>query len=173
MTLDPHKKAWLVTVMLVVLGVASWINHVNDYEIAIPLFLFYAVLVINTHFSIILFSSLVPHENKVQTALDLILFALYVYLIVREEGLQWFFFYVTLLFCIASIKYTHLLNELDQPKLLKRKITWDALGILLGLVTLGGIMSGYVVTSLWFCSIAFLIANIYLLFINPLYKKDS
>ena len=80
MILDPHKKAWLVTVMLVVLGVASWINHVNDYEIAIPLFLFYAVLIINTHFSIILFSSLVSQKNKVQTALDLILFALYVIL---------------------------------------------------------------------------------------------
>ena len=162
-----------MTLMLVLLGVASWVNHVNDYDIAAPLFLFYSVLIINTHISIRLFASLVPKENKVQNALDIILFALYIYLIVREEALRWFFFYVTILFCIASIKYTLLLNEIDQPQLLKRKITWDALGVLLGLATLGGIMTGYIATSLWFCSITFLIANIYLLFINPLYRKDA
>ena len=172
MTLDPNKKAWLVSIMLVVLGVGTWVNHVNDYEIAAPIFLFYSVLIINTHFSIKLFSSLVPKENRVQNLLDVTLILLYIYLIVRIEALRWFFFYVTILFCIASIKYTLLLNEIDQPRLLKRKITWDALGVLLSLVTLGGIMSGYTVISLWFCSITFLIANIYLFFINPLYKKD-
>jgi hypothetical protein len=56
---------------------------------------------------------------------------------------------------------------------IKRKIFIDALGIVLSALALAGSFSGYARASAWLLALTFVIANIYLLAIRPMYQISS
>jgi hypothetical protein len=77
------------------------------------------------------------------------------------------------MFIVATIKYACLLNKIPQPKLLKRKIIIDLVGVSGCALILGGILAGYTELSLWTLAVSFLIANFFLLIVWPMYRLDK
>ena len=172
MTFAPSTKALTISIVLGVPGISLWIYRLEDFYTTLPLFIFYCVLVFNTYFSIKLFSQIIPGDNVLQKIMDAILIILYVLLALNIHSIIWFVLVDTLLFIMAAAKYAFLLNHTDHPLLLKRKILIDLLGILLSTLTLVGIISGYETVSVWLFAMVFLIANILLLSVWPMYRLD-
>ncbi len=165
-------KASLVTLFFLMVGIYGWKHAVSSAHTLLPLVLFYLSLTINTFFSIRLFSRITPPFSIIQNSLDIILVILFVVAAFTMGTPLLFVFFVDLLFVVATIKYTFLLNTVNHPKLLKRKILIDLLGILACTATLGGILAGYQTYFVWIFSVGFIIANVLLFFVWVLYRLD-
>jgi fatty acid desaturase len=59
---------------------------------------------------------------------------------------------------------------MDLPRTLWRKMAIDSLGGLLCLVALIGALSGYEIESTWALALVFLVANVFLLLVQPMYR---
>jgi len=158
------------TAMFAVLGSVAARATASDVANALPLELFYAVLLLNTYFSIRCFSAIIPRGNRRQQIADATLVALYIMLPASFGNARWFMGFCVLLFTVATLKYVLLLKILAERKLLRKKIIADGLGMMACLAVLGGVVAGYprLATYLWLA--VFTIANVYLLFINPLHN---
>ncbi len=173
MTLSPQKKALLVTIVFGVAGILGTIFLVSDWIQSLPLVIFYAILTINTYFSIELFSGIVPPTDSFQKNLDALLFLCYLVLAWNLNSPLFFTLTTLILFIVAPTKYTALLYTLPYPKLLKRKILIDLCGTMLSALTLIGIFLGHARASVWiFCAI-FALANFIFLVIKPMYRLDK
>ncbi len=174
--MTPTRATLLASITIVIWGLCAVISVFRSIgEIAlVPLTIFYAILLLNSFFSIRLFSQIIPSHLIEQKLIDGTLFVFYIFLTFTFSTPIVFGYLITIFFVLAGTKYIMLLNKItDQPKLLKKKILVNSLGTLLGALTLGGMLYGFVVESAWALTIIFALANIYFLFINPLYKKDS
>ena len=172
MSISPERKALIVSVCFTVIGVVAWHYQVTDWQAALPLAIFYVTLLCNTFFSVKLFSSITP-SSHLQNTMDALLVFTYL-------GVAWnlgnpllFVFFALLLFIVAPAKYAFLLNITEHPHLMKRKIIVDLSGTLACALTLGALVLGYSEVSAWGLAIIFVIANIYLFFVRPLYRLDS
>ncbi len=132
--------------------------------------LFYILLLINSFFSIKFFLKIIP-RNTFQNIIDVILIIFYILIALNLGNGIFFTLYLAMFFALAVLKYTRLLNLVNQPKLLRRKITANTLGILLALAAYFGILNGYETVSLWAMTIVFAVANVYYLFVKPLYRR--
>lgn len=150
----------------------SGLLFVSDWRNALPLIVFYAMLVWNTHFSIRLFSRIQPRGGD-QYAIDALLFVLYLLLAASFSSETRFIFWGLLLFVFATAKYALMLGRINHPKLLKRKLLADLSGTALAALTLGGALAGYRNASAWALCIAFVLANILLSTAYPLYRPDT
>ncbi len=169
----PKNKTMAVTAFLALVGIVSVaVTNINWY-ISLPLVLFYGMIVLNTYFSMRLFTHIAPSQKALHHIVDGLLVALFVLLALTFARPILFAFVVTVLFALAAIKYTLMLNDIPHPRLLKRKIVIDLLGKLMGLITLGGMLAGYTLISSWFLAITFTVANISLLFVWPMYRADQ
>jgi hypothetical protein len=132
---------------------------------------FYAVLVLNTFLSIRFFDGLPPRERD-ERIIDAVLAVLYVSLAVTIGNPAWFAAVSTMLFAAAVAKYWLLLPVMPRPKLLRRKMRIDALGALLGALTLIASLLADALAAAWAQAILFAAANFYFLMVRPMYADD-
>lgn len=170
--MKPSSKALFWSIVFLVIGVVSWIVLVKDAVTSLPLGIFYLILLVNTYYSIKLFSSITPKDNKLNNFFDILLGLVYVSMALHLNMPLHFVFLDLLLFIIATTKYTFLINKIDYLPLLKKKILVDLAGCMLCTLTLGGMILGYISYSSWFMAIVFGIANVILFLVWPLYKID-
>jgi hypothetical protein len=168
--LNAAKKAWAVTIFMGFCGAASLWFNVQDWKNATPLIIFYAVIAINTFFSVRCFSSIIPPDNKLQWAIDICLLLSYILMALNMDNPLMFAFWAAILFSIAVLKYAALLSLTNYFTLLKYKVIIDSLGTLSCVLALGGIIFGYTLLAIWIWTIAFILANGFIFFIKPLYE---
>lgn len=174
--LHPRTKALIFTALFAVAGIIGWYfaeQHSPSTWILLPLLIFYTTLTINTYPSIKLFSSITPMDNIPQRLNDFILMLCYLFLAYSFSNPQSFFLAATFLFIFASFKYTLLLGVIPHSRLLKRKITIDIMGTILCATTLALSLWGYTYQAAWLLAIVFVLANIYWLLINPMYRLSD
>lgn len=163
------EKAALITVLLVALGIFN-VQKASDWTQIAPLIIFYALLSVNTFFSVRHFSSFIPPDDKRQWVIDAILVIFYIILAFNIDNPMRFALWAALLFSVSVVKYIELLWVGDFLDLLKYKIFIDSIGTISCVGALGGIISGYAMISIWIWAIVFAIANAYIFFMNPLYS---
>lgn len=139
----------------------------------VPLSIFYAILVINTYFSIWLFAHIASRKDTRNNLLDIVLGLFYVAMAFSLKVPVRFVFFDLLLFIIATMKYSFLLGIVEHSAVVRKKILADILGILLCTLVLGGSIVGYPLYSSWALCAVFAVANIFIFFVRPLYKLDS
>lgn len=171
--ISPRAQAIGATAFFSAVGIASWFFAVHDKAASLPLAIFYAALMVNTYYSVRLFSAIIPEGNARQHGIDAVLVVLYIALALAMGDAALFIVIDILFFIAAVIKYSFLLKVIAQPQLLRRKIRINALGVFGGVVALGGIFIGYPLLSAWILSVSFCIANILLLFVWPMYRADD
>ncbi len=163
------RKSFIVTTFFILAGaLAIW--RLALWAVSLPLLIFYIILVINTYFCIRCFADLVPRRNLTQQLIDLVLGAIYLILAASLNNQLLFIYTATILFAVATLKYVLLLSPLGYSAFLKRKIFIDNLGIIACILALGGTLLGYGSLASWLWVVIFVIANVYLLFIKPMYN---
>jgi len=166
---SPVQKAWFVTCLFALIGLFAFFFVAPDTHIAWPDSLFYGIIVLNTFFSVRLFSHITP-PSFWQALTDGALVLAYVALALAI-GSEWAFpFFALCIFIAAVIKYALMLRIVPHEDVLKRKIIIDMLGVALCATALGVALAGWTLTSAWLLAIVFTIANIYLLLIKPMYR---
>ena len=167
------RKAFIVSIFFLVVGIGAfwWTLDHNSVALSVtlPLFIFYLTIVVNTFFSIRLFAAITPKENLAQKICDAMLVLLYIAMALSMGNALHFVFFDVLLFVVATAKYIFLAQIVHYPKLFRRKIWVDVSGIILGLLILAGISAGFALQSAWVFASIFVIANILLFFVWPLY----
>lgn len=169
----PTNKAFVAVLVFALALIAGVLTHLPITQTMIPLLIFHGLLLINTFLSVRCFSAIIPPHNTTQNILDDILAGIYLAVPFALGNSLLFVFGITVLFIIATIKYIFLWNTLPHSRLLRRKLTVEAMGVVLCATTLMSIWLGYelMATSVW--AGIFLIANIYLINISPLYQVDA
>jgi hypothetical protein len=168
--LHPNTKALFVTLMFVSAVILSTKYAEDTWMGILPLLIFYLMLTINSFFSIRLFSAITPPDDKAQQAIDFLLACTYVFLAYSIDSPPVFFLTLLLLFILAPAKYALLFDKIPHPKLLKKKIIIDLWGTFLSGAAIAGYVAGYSYESAWALAIIFILANVYLLILNPLYR---
>ena len=78
-----------------------------------------------------------------------------------------------LLFILATYKYTLAIRIIGLSETLYRKILLDLLGVVVIFVIVVAMWKGYVFPAAVVGAIAFVVANIYVLWINPVYRIEG
>ena len=164
--------ASLMTITYVLIGIISISLTVQNWGESLPLIAFYFLVLVNTHLSVSFFLSIIPHHGGLQKLINAALLLVYLGLAFSLDKPLSFTLIATLMFTLATIKYILLIDEGRLRRLLSKKILAETLGILACVLTIFGILIGYSVlaTSVWV--LLFLVANVYLLSIKPLYKIE-
>ncbi len=167
---DPMKRALLSTGFFASAGILSFFFFAPSNLVLWPNTLFYAVIVLNTFFSVRFFARITPH-SWTQSVVDGVLVLIYLALAL-SLGREWAFpFFALCIFVAAPIKYVLMLGKIPHSDLLRRKLLIELLGA--GLCTaalLCAVFLGYPLTAAWTLAIIFSLANIYLLAIRPMYR---
>ncbi len=171
MTFSPQQKTSWVTGGFALAGIIAAHTKISDWTAAAPLVTFYVTLLINTYFCVRTFAALVPAHDRPQQIFDALLGIAYVTLAFTLPSPFFFVLAATLLFAIATLKYAMLAYSIGHSSFLHKKISIDAMGTLACVLALGGVLAGrpLLVTSIW--ALAFVVANIYLLVVNPMYPR--
>lgn len=159
-------RARLAVCLFATAGVVGWMIA-PDSETSLPLALFYATLTLHTYFSVRFFPT--PPRMRDQLA-DIAIAICYLLVAIFIKNPIAFTFFAAGIFFLSVLKYSLLLGEFPHTEPLKRKIRVNLLGGVFCLAILLGILSGYALLSVWIFAIVFIIANIYLLLLNPLYR---
>ena len=170
---DAKKRALLAVATFAFFGIIVGAYTITNWVIALPLVVFYATLLFNTYFSVRRFATITPRENIMQQAIDAVLALLYLALPFFFIQPQRFLFITVILFATSTAKYVHLTKITDYPTLLWRKIKVNSAGMLGWFLVFAATFTKYE-TSLTIVAVTlFLLANIYVLWINPLYRLPS
>lgn len=166
------KTAFIACAFFGVVGVLGWMTTGLQNSEVLPLLLYYSALVVNTFFSIQVFSAMTP-RSIIQTAFDVVLVCIYVGLALSFGAPFTFALISASLFIVSIAKYTHLSHITSgSSKLLKRKRRINALGVGLSLLAAGLAWLGSPLLAAWFLGVVFLFANIYLLTFGNMYRSD-
>jgi hypothetical protein len=137
-----------------------------------PNAIFYAVLVLNTLYSVRFFEAL-PPQDRDERVIDAILTLLYVAL-AATIGLPVLFAAVSSALFVAAVgKYVLLLRVMDRRDILIRKIAIDGAGVALCAATLIGTLWFNPLWSAWAQALIFAAANVYLLAVRPMYADPA
>jgi hypothetical protein len=169
-SMNAKLKASIFTILFSVIGGAVIYKNFNFG--LLPLVLFYVVLMIDTYFSIEFFSRIVPPKRLGQRVIDLLLVFFYLVLVMSFGNEVWYLLSATMLFVMATLKYVFLLGIVDL-KILKKKMIIDILAGMVCILALGGYLIGWGRVIMWVWSLVFLLANIYILILKPVYKLDN
>ena len=172
MKMSHTMKAFLACGIFIIFLVVSIYTMSYTGDTALPIVIFYILLIVNTFFSVKLFDQIIPNLLS-QKLIDTILVLLYAALAFTLGNAPLFTLVLACFFLVSSQKYVSLLGVVHQPTLLKRKICANILGALLGLIVLALILYGFTSYALWGLVAVFALANIYFFFISPLYKLDN
>jgi hypothetical protein len=167
--LEEIDREFLATGLFTAAGIAGLLLSDADWSVRAPTALFYAVLVVNTWFSIRFFSRLPPVDRD-ESAIDGLLTVLYIGLALSIGRVVPFIAIAATMFFVAVAKYSLLRPVLNLPRTLGRKMAIDALGGLLCLAALFGALAGFEWASAWALALVFLVANVFLLLVEPMYR---
>ena len=168
----PTLKAALVCLFFMGAGTAGWLMTGAGSNEAFALLAYYIVLVINTFFSIRVFSMITP-KNAVQTLFDGAAAIFYFGLAFSFNSTATFAFVSVGLFLLAVAKYVHLKSLMPSSALLRRKIALNTLAGLLSLFSLALALLGFSEIAAWVLGVVFALANVYVLAIKPMYRLDQ
>jgi hypothetical protein len=143
----------------------------TDAVVLTALLSFYATLTVNTYYSIETFASITPQSNIAQHIVDTCLFFIYLCLGYSVYDPLLFWSLAVLLFVTASIKYFHLGSLVNRPNLIRKKASLDLLGAGLVASALAATVFLNVTGSACLTATIFAIANVYLLYIKPMYGR--
>lgn len=133
---------------------------------------YYAVLVINSFFSIKTLATISP-SSLVQMCFDGVLVAVYILLALSIGSVVLFCVCSMALFLIANVMYAHLYRRVsERRRFIAHKMRINALGIALSLGALLIAVAGHRVYAAWTLCVLYALANVYLLGINPMYRLD-
>lgn len=164
------RKATTACLFFTGVGIAAW-WVVGWTAVPPPLLAYYAALVLNSFFSIRTFAPLTP-ANAMQYALDAALVLVYFGLAFSMHSATLFSAVSAALFLISIVKYVHLQQLIESTPLLSRKIRLNMLAALLSSVSLGISLAGFPALAAWLLGTIFVLANVYLLAINPMYRIE-
>ncbi len=167
--MTPRTRAHAATLLFSVVGAWSLLFHSVPWEYVYPHLIFYAVLTVNTFFSIRFYSAFTP-ELGFQSFIDLALAAAYIALGLSIGIPLAFAICALIIFTLAPAKYAHMLGQTPYNATLRRKILIDLLGTVLCVVVLVLTLTGMELKAAWLLVGLFSVANIYLLFIRPMYS---
>lgn len=169
MGLPPEiRKEVTATTLFTVAGIGGLVVAPHDWPAVVATGLFYVSLLSNTYYSIRFFG-LLPPKDRDERVIDGALVLTYVALGLSLGRIIPFTAASTVLFVIAIAKYVLLMPIVARRDILRRKIAIDGLGLLLCGMAFTGALAGYPLESAWLQAILFGIANIYLLFVRPMY----
>lgn len=134
--------------------------------------IFYALLLLNTFFSVRIFATITPQNHVGQKMWDSLLALCLIILPLFFNAPIIFVFITLILFVVATLKYIFLIPVVGFSKLLLDKIRVDTLGVLLCILCLPGVIMGYIYVSLDIWVSIFFLSNIYVLWHTPLYRLD-
>lgn len=170
-SLHAQKRARLASI-----GIAIWailiifeFNMRPEFSATV---IFYALLLLNTFFSVRIFATITPQNHVGQKLWDFMLALCLLILPLFFNAPIIFVFITLILFVVATLKYIFLIPVVGFSKLLFDKIRVDALGILLCILCLPGVISGYIYISLDIWVSIFFISNVYVLWHTPLYRLE-
>ncbi|QQG37975.1 MAG: hypothetical protein HYS26_00225 [Candidatus Kaiserbacteria bacterium] len=151
-------------------SLAGIVGFLLSDEPSTPLLLYYVALVINSYFSVATFAPMTPTSIP-QALIDTALTVLYGALALSFESVGNFTLISAALFLLATLKYVHLRTVVSSPYLIPRKIRIDLLGAGLSLATFVLVRAGYPDLAAWTLAALFIGANVYLLFVSPMYRS--
>ena len=140
-------------------------------RVAWPLVVFHFFMLLNTFFSIRAFATLIP-TSAGQAAFDIALAACLVIAPLAFNHPVHFAFLVLLLFILATYKYILAIRLVGFSEMLYRKIVIDMLGVVSTFATVVGMWLGFVLPAAILGVVAFAAANVYVLWLKPLYRLD-
>jgi hypothetical protein len=155
-------RALAATFGFALAGLLGFLFVPQPWAAKAPNAVFYAVLVLNTFYSVRFFDGL-PPQARDERVIDGVLTVLYVGLAATIGTLVPFAAVATLLFAAAVAKYVLLLRVVDRRDILRRKILIDGLGLALCLATLIASLLFDPLWSAWTEALVFAAANVYLL----------
>ncbi len=167
--MNPVTKALAVTILFSAVGCWALLFRDVAWDSALPHAIFYAVLTLNTYFSVRFYSRFTP-ASFFQSGIDCALVTAYIGLALSIGLPTSFALFALAVFAIAPAKYIHLLGKTPYDATLRRKIRIDLLGTSLCVAVVSLTLAGFAVSAAWILSGLFTVANIYLLMINPMYR---
>ena len=168
----PRAKAMLVCSLAsatAIIGVAFAYLRQTDPVVLPALLLFYATLTVNTYYSVKTFAS-ITRSNMIQNIVDTYLLIVYLFLGSSLGYPILFWSIALLLFASAPAKYFNLASLIHRPKLIRRKTSLDFLAAALVASALAGTVLLNVTGSAYLAATVFAVANVYLLYIRPMYR---
>ncbi len=172
--LAQHQAVQVASLAVTILGgTAIWSIHagIRDWSVSAPLVVFFCILTINTFFSIRYFHPFEPARSRSQWLINSILIFLYLLLETSFNDPLRYTIILTILFAIATVKYLALRKTLGTDTTIERKIRVDSYATLVGVVAVIGMFIGVQWVISWTLAIGNIVANIYLLWANPLYIR--
>ena len=166
---NPTVKTWTATIAFSLAGIISALFYSIVSPFLLPHFIIYALLVLNTYFSIRFWSALQPQDSR-QFLIDAILVLAYLALAFSIGEPTYFAFAAFALFALATFKYVLMRGHTSYEAVVERKIHIDALGALACAVLVLGMFLGYALEATWLFAVGFALANVYLLLIRPMYR---
>ncbi len=166
--MSPKNRALAATILFSVVGMWSILFHSVPWEFVVPHVIFYAVLTLNTFFSVRFYTSFTP-PSLFQSFIDIALAAAYIGLALTIGIPLAFAFFALTVFTIAPAKYAHMLGRTAHDATLRKKILIDLLGTVMCVFVLGLTLVGFEQKAAWILAALFTAANIYLLAIKPMY----
>jgi hypothetical protein len=164
-------KTWFVYLIFLLWALVVVFRFHIKPEFA-SILIFYALLLLNTFFSVRIFATITPRGHAGQTFWDLLLGLCIAFLPLSFASPMHFVFLTLFLFVIATLKYIFLIPVVGFSKLLFEKIRIDTLGILLCALCLAGILFGFAYWSLNLFAFVFFLANVYVIWHKPLYRLE-
>ena len=167
--INPAAKSVLATSAFSLAGIISVLFYSVVSPFLLPHSIIYALLVLNTYFSIRFWSALQPQDSR-QFLIDAILVLAYLALAFSMGEPAYFAFAAFTLFALATFKYVLMRGRTPYEAVVERKTGIDALGALACAVLVLGMFLGYPLEATWLFAIGFTLANVYLLLIKPMYR---
>lgn len=164
----PLLKAWSVTIAFLALALYTVMFRAPLSSVLVPELIFFLVLVLNTFYSVRLYAAIQP-DDLVQAFVDVVLVVIYAWLALSLSTHVEFFLAATILFIAATPKYMLMRGKIPYDALLRRKVKIDTTGIALCALCFALAYFGHSFAAAWTLAIAFTAANIYLLWIRPMY----
>ncbi len=163
------SRAAVAAVSFALIGIADLLFEAPHTVYVLPHSIFFFTLVLNTFFSVRFFSRVIPESNH-QFVIDTLITIAYAGLAVSIGYEIPFAFFALVVFILAPLKYVFLRRLGIFAALLKRKITINLLGAALCMAVFTGTALGFALPFAWTLAVVFVIANIYLLFVRPMYR---
>jgi hypothetical protein len=165
-------KASLACGVFAVAGIVGFLLTPHS-GICIALSLYYAVLLLNTFFSVRTISALTP-PSAAHTIFDALLALVYFALAASFGSVALFSIASLFLFAFADVKYAHLARLVPSYRdFLYKKMRINFFGALLSGAALFAAYIGYPEFAAWGLATVYALANAYLLGINPMYRLEE
>ena len=163
-----RKRASIGVAFFAVIG-ALGIMWMRPLSTLIPDLIFYGVLLVNTYYSVECFALLAP-KHYTQNIADAALVVSYCLAGLYLGDPLAFPFFIFLVFLIAPFKYVLMLSVSGHIVFLRKKILIDLAGTAATFAALFLALAGFPVYAAWGIALGFAAANVYLLYVKPMYR---